>query len=402
MNNERFGRRKALLGAAAIIGGGLGVGALAFLGLQVREDRAADAQATATRLDEIEVLRRLAAESSLRDIAGRAGIRSAALLTALDAQQFPAGSVEAGMIREAATIGALDGVLYWGQSLDDFTDPARISTKFNDAAAVISYGQSMGIGEFSGRHMIWGNEGPLPDWIVEGVRSGQLDARTVIEQRITQLASEPRFAPVTSWSVVNEIVPRIPNEEGKNFFGETVGIEETIDLAFATARAARPNDLLIINDFDNHNRYRRDRAEMLYQMVKAAKERGTPIDAVGMQMHFRAGQEFNVEEMARTMADYGELGVRVVITELNVKTDQFQGSPEQALAAQAATYQNIGLAAAASQNVDMMTLFGIHEETSYVDQYSRAQTDALLAEGQQWKPSYQGLKEGLLGIPASQ
>lgn len=402
MNNERFGRRRALLGAAAIVGGGLGAGALAFLGLRVREQQAADTEATAVRVAEIEALRRLAAESSLRDIAGRAGIRAAALLTPLDAQQFPPGSIEAGMIREAATIGALDGVLYWGQTPEDFTDPGRISAKFNDASAVIAYGQSLGIGEFSGRHMIWGNEGPLPDWIVDGVRAGQLDPRTIIEQRIIQLATEPRFAPITSWSVVNEIVPRIPQEEGKNFFGETVGIEETIDLAFATAREARPNDLLIINDFDNHNRYRRDRAEMLYQMVKAAKERGTPIDAVGMQMHFRAGQEFNVEEMARTMADYGELGVRVVITELNVKTDQFQGTPEQALAAQAETYQNIALAAAASGNVDMMTLFGIHEETSYVDQYSNAPTDALLAEGQQWKPSYQGLKEGLLGIPANQ
>ncbi|HUB53504.1 MAG TPA: endo-1,4-beta-xylanase [Terracidiphilus sp.] len=127
-----------------------------------------------------------------------------------------------------------------------------------------------------------------------------------------------------SWDVVNEAIEpddKLPGGLRKSFWYENLG-PDYIDLAFHTARAADPSVKLTYNDYgiegdsDNDAEKRR----LILEMVKGMKNRGVPIDAIGVQSHLNAGEEYG-----QGVADYIEaihqLGLEVYLTELDVNDD---------------------------------------------------------------------------------
>ena len=127
-----------------------------------------------------------------------------------------------------------------------------------------------------------------------------------------------------SWDVVNEAIEpddKLPGGLRKSFWYENLG-PDYIDLAFHTARAADPSVKLTYNDYgiegdsDNDAEKRR----LILEMVKGMKNRGVPIDAIGVQSHLNAGEKYG-----QGVADYIEaihqLGLEVYLTELDVNDD---------------------------------------------------------------------------------
>ena len=101
--------------------------------------------------------------------------------------------------------------------------------------------------------------------------------------------------------------------------------DEFIAKAFEFAREADPKAILIYNDYNAANPDKRDR---IYNMVKAMKAAGVPIDGIGMQGHYNiygpspANIEAAVEKYA-TIVDH------IHMTELDIRANEEMGGQLQ-------------------------------------------------------------------------
>ncbi|MBR6129096.1 MAG: endo-1,4-beta-xylanase, partial [Bacteroidaceae bacterium] len=87
------------------------------------------------------------------------------------------------------------------------------------------------------------------------------------------------------WDVVNEAIEDNANATDpyrQSAMYRLCG-DEFIEKAFQFAREADPNALLFYNDYSTVDPHKRDR---IYNMVKKMKEKGVPIDGIGMQAHY--------------------------------------------------------------------------------------------------------------------
>jgi len=127
-----------------------------------------------------------------------------------------------------------------------------------------------------------------------------------------------------SWDVVNEILDSgsdRPDGLRDNAFLKLLG-PDYVDLAFRTARQADPKALLVINDYnfeyntDNNEKKRR----ILLALLDGMKQRGTPVDAVGIQSHLWLKRRGNFDQngFANFLKEVSDRGLKIMITELDV------------------------------------------------------------------------------------
>ena len=84
--------------------------------------------------------------------------------------------------------------------------------------------------------------------------------------------------------------------------------------AFRAAHQADPNALLIYNDYNIELDYKRPKA---LQLLKSLLEQKVPIHAVGIQSHWRLNTP-DFTEVEKTIQQFGALGLKVMITELDI------------------------------------------------------------------------------------
>ena len=107
---------------------------------------------------------------------------------------------------------------------------------------------------------------------------------------------------VYAWDVVNEPF----NEDGswrKSIWYEAMG-PDYVAIALKAARAADPDARLYVNDYGVETAGPKMRA--LYDLVASVKRDGVPIDGVGLQSHFVAGE--TPADLETVMAEFASLG----------------------------------------------------------------------------------------------
>ena len=93
-----------------------------------------------------------------------------------------------------------------------------------------------------------------------------------------------------------------------------------IDIAFtaaAAARGANSSVKLFYNDYSAEPM--NAKSDKVYNLVKGMKERGIPIDGVGLQFHISVEGHPSLDGIAQNMARLGKLGLEVHITEMDLK-----------------------------------------------------------------------------------
>lgn len=172
----------------------------------------------------------------------------------------------------------------------------------------------------------------LPDWVEQ--IADPASARGVLEAHIATVAG--RYAGrVQSWDVVNEpIQPAdgLPGGLRDGFWYRALG-PAYIDLAFAAAHRADPKALLVINDYglEYDEGGGPARREAMLSLLRGMLARGVPVGGVGLQSHLRAGgiDRFG-PGLARFIGEIAGLGLRVLITELDVDDSRLDG-PDEAI-----------------------------------------------------------------------
>jgi endo-1,4-beta-xylanase len=147
-----------------------------------------------------------------------------------------------------------------------------------------------------------------------------------------------------SWDVVNEAID--PMGQGVNGLRDTpwhrlLGADY-IDIAFHTAAAADPHALLMLNDYDLDYAISRDtakRAAML-QLLQGLVARGVPVHALGMQAHLRGSEtNFDPAQLRDFLRQVADLGLKIIITELDVVDQDLPRALHARDLAVARTYQ---------------------------------------------------------------
>ncbi|HVU22725.1 MAG TPA: endo-1,4-beta-xylanase [Opitutus sp.] len=167
-----------------------------------------------------------------------------------------------------------------------------------------------------GHNLCWHSQ--LPSWVSKPDPGQEILTKEVLLDRlhnhIKTVASHFK-GQVLGWDVVNEAIADGTGEYRDSIFYRVIG-KEYLALAFKWAHEADPNAQLYYNEYNLAvDPKKRARA---VELVKYLREQGAPIDGVGLQGHYNltAPTAAEIDETIQTFAD---LGLKVMITELDVE-----------------------------------------------------------------------------------
>ena len=138
-----------------------------------------------------------------------------------------------------------------------------------------------------------------------------LEMAQYIENHINTIAGRYK-GKIDTWDVLNEALNEDGSYRTSNFYN--VMGESYIELAFKLAAAADPKADLIYNDY---NLWKPEKRKGVIRLIKNLQAKGIKIDGVGMQAHYSlVGPE--IEDIENSIIAYAELGMKVMMTELDV------------------------------------------------------------------------------------
>ncbi len=226
----------------------------------------------------------------------------------------------------------------------DALQPRRGSYVFKDADTMTNWALSNGK-SVHGHTLIWGNQLPLWMKTTTWDRDSLL---AVLRDHVSTVVGHFRGR-VGEWDVVNEPLDAAGRLE-QSVWASTIGFQYIED-ALKAAHAADPQAKLFINE---QGIEAGPKADAMLWLLWTLIQRGAPIDGVGIQMHTSTASYAKEADIAATMRRYASLGLKVEITEMDVRTSTTPGTVAQKLAAQADAY---GKAARACNEVSACTRF---------------------------------------------
>ncbi|MGI5147171.1 endo-1,4-beta-xylanase [Plantactinospora sp. CA-294935] len=228
----------------------------------------------------------------------------------------------------------------------DATEPQQNQFTFTNADRIVNHAISRGW-KVRGHTLAWHQQ--QPGWMQN--MSGTA-LRQAMLNHVTRVASY-YAGKIDSWDVVNEAFA-----DGNGGARRDSNLQRTgndwIEAAFRAADAADPNAKLCYNDYNTDN-WTWDKTQAVYRMVQDFKQRGVPIDCVGLQSHFNSGSPYP-SNYRTTLSSFAALGVDVQITELDI-----EGSGTT----QANTYRNVVNDCLAVSRCTGITVWGVRDCDSW-------------------------------------
>ena len=207
----------------------------------------------------------------------------------------------------------------------DAVRPAPNRFEFTKSDWLAGFARTHGM-LFRGHTLVWYQQ--LPQWFREVVN--RQNAEKFLVEHITTVTK--RYAgQMHSWDVVNEAIE--PDDGRSDALRKSPWLEflgsDYIELAFRVAAETDPKTMLVYNEndleYDTPNQAKRTAVLKLLERLKA---RGTPIHALGIQSHLR-GEEtaLNPKKLRNFLSDVASLGLKILITELDVLDQKLPSDP---------------------------------------------------------------------------
>jgi endo-1,4-beta-xylanase len=195
---------------------------------------------------------------------------------------------------------------------------------------------------------------------------------------------------IFAWDVVNEAIDTFEEDNyRKTVWYEALG-PEYIEQAFRFARNADPDAQLFLNDYSTYDRLKGD---AIYALAKDLKEKGVPIDGIGMQLHIGI-QYPALSELERTFQKFRKLGLKIHITELDMTLSRHEGEsfdavPRDLLVRQGYRYKEIfDLFKANSDIIENVTFWGFNDGHTWLTSYPFEKKDWPLLFDDRFKAKY--------------
>jgi len=257
------------------------------------------------------------------------------------------------------------------------TEPDRGTYDFGPADRIVSFAQQHGMA-VRGHTLVWHlqNPGWLADLSPAELRAALADhIRTLMQHYAGRIAE---------WDVVNEAV----GDDGRlrpSLWLDKLG-PGYIALAFRLAHQADPQAKLFYNDYGAEGEG--TKADAVFELVSALKREGVPIDGIGLQGHVDTHPP---PGYAANIARFARLGLRLELTELDVRTRTDDAAARSAQAAQYARLVD-GCRACAR-----FTVWGVDDDDSWVPGAYPGFGHATLLDGDlRPKPAFYAFRRALL------
>jgi len=288
-------------------------------------------------------------------------------------------------------------------------EPTRGTYDWSGGDRLVAFARAHGQ-RVRGHTLMWHNQ--LPAWLTSGVADGSIDnteLRALLKKHITDEVSHFRGR-IWQWDVANEFFtdtsPSRLNPD--DFWISHLGTGVIAD-AFRWAHAADPKALLFYNDYniageDGTNA----KADAVYAFVRGLLRQHVPIDGVGDQGHLDTQYGFDGERMRSDLQRYADLGLKVAITEADVRT--FVDSPDTqvptdslAQFAQPYEFSQMLQSCLAVRDCISFTVWGFGDADSWVPSTFAGEGAATLYDvNLNPKPAYTALQQDLrlaTGVP---
>lgn len=227
---------------------------------------------------------------------------------AVSGTQFcESNAVEAAIVKTQFNSISPENVLKWEK-----IHPLPGQYDFTLADRYVEFGERNGM-FIVGHNLVWQNQ--TPDWVFQD-KHGQPVSRAVLLQRMREhiFTVVGRYkGRIKGWDVVNEALADNGQLSKDSRWLKIIG-PDYIEKAFQYAHEADPKAELYYNDYSIEVGSKHAGALALIRKLKA---KGIPIHAVGMQGHYNLDWPTNAD-LEAAIIDFAKLGVKVMITELDV------------------------------------------------------------------------------------
>jgi endo-1,4-beta-xylanase len=266
-----------------------------------------------------------------------------------------------------------------------------------------------------GHTLVWHNQ--TPEWAFTGVEGKPLDRETAlgrIKAHIDAVVGRYRGR-IHGWDVVNEAIDDdgrlrsgpvgVPGRRGEPWHS-AIG-DDYIEKAFEFAHAADPDAELYYNDY---NEWHPAKIKGISKLVRTLQAKGIRVDGLGLQGHWGMGYP-SVEEIDHMLTEYGKLGIKLMITELDISvlplpgrqtgaeiTERADGGdpnnpyaaglPDEQQQALAERYAEIfRVFVKHADKIDRVTFWGVHDGQSWKNDWpTRGRTDYPLLFDRKYQP----------------
>ncbi len=270
--------------------------------------------------------------------------------------------------------------------------PSATTYNYSRIDPVVDFAQSHNMA-IQMHHFIWGDEKWLPDWLKNGHYT-KPQLLGLIHDHIMNVGK--RYSgKVSEWSVVNEAFSRAKRLYGlHDWWADHIGDQSFIDQAFIWARQADPHAKLILNDFNDE--IYSGTSDTMFNYIKAATARGVPIDGIGMQMHIDGSKTTKKSEVIANMRRFGDLGVKVYVTEFDVNMSSVAGTSDYKNRLQANIYYDMVRACIESKVCPSFAILGITDKETWYNYLGVKGAKPLpFDENYKPKPAYYSLYNAL-------
>ncbi|MFI9010027.1 endo-1,4-beta-xylanase [Actinosynnema sp. NPDC053489] len=255
----------------------------------------------------------------------------------------------------------------------DATEPQRGQFNFSAGDRIYDWATQRGL-KVRGHTLAW--HAQQPGWM-QSLSGSSL--RQAMIDHINGVMAHYR-GKLVHWDVVNEAF----NEDGSRRQSNLQGTgNDWIEVAFRTARAADPSVKLCYNDYNIEN-WSYGKTQGVYNMIRDFKNRGVPIDCVGLQTHFTGGSSLP-GNFQTTLSSFAALGVDVALTEVdvtNASTTQYAGLTQACL--------NVARCVG-------ITVWGVRDS----DSWRSSESPLLFDGGGNKKPAYTSVLNALNAAPTT-
>jgi endo-1,4-beta-xylanase len=285
------------------------VGAAALLAIGTAAGAAQDSGAAASHVASANSGN---APDSLRSLAAQVGLR---IGTAIIPQDVETPSFAAIGASQFSVVTPGNG-MKWG-----VVEPTQGTFDWSQADQLVAFAKA-NHQLVRGHTLLWHNQ--LPDWLTTGVANGTISnaqLTNLLHQHITTEVSRYR-GKIWQWDVANEFFTDAnPSQINPDDFWISHLGPGIISQAFIWAHQADPKALLCYNDYniageDGSNA----KSDAAYAWLKQELAAGIPISCVGDQGHLDTQFGFSGQRMQQDLARFASLGLKVAITEADVRT----------------------------------------------------------------------------------
>ncbi len=234
-----------------------------------------------------------------------------------------------------------------------------------------------------GQPLVWGRGGGdehvfLPRWFLDEVEPGA-DASAVLKEYVSAVVSHFK-EDITAWGIVNELFQPF---SASDVWLEKVGPNYP-DIAFAAAREANPDAVLVLNGVDNFidARVPIDIPSEYFALARRLAGDGL-LDGVGFELHLQGHRPPGKDALRNAIAPFQSLkngSMKIYFTEVDVNLQEVTGNRDERWRKQAEIYADL-LELALEIGVSGFYLFGNSDELSWLTGALTPPWGGPLAEG---------------------